>query len=175
MAVVLLYPKHTYNESDVDVIELWGETPIWQYFYGNECFEHQWPCVSTHLGSLPKALGEEGVKELSARTMAVVVSLKLIAKKEFTRLNVVTTVQEKAVGHPTVSNVLQPPGPRWWTRPRLSSTSTSRPTPKKAIYWATRLGVTTMPVNSNGGAMSSNAITPSTGGCSAGWPASWSR
>jgi hypothetical protein len=25
------------------VIQRWGETPIWQYFSGNEYFEYQWP------------------------------------------------------------------------------------------------------------------------------------
>lgn len=38
----------------------------------------------TQLGRLRKALGEEGVEELLARTMGVAVTLKLIAKKELT-------------------------------------------------------------------------------------------
>ena len=41
--VALLYLKHAFNESDGDVIQRWGETPTWQYFSGNEYFEHQWP------------------------------------------------------------------------------------------------------------------------------------
>ncbi len=69
--VALLYLKHTFNESDEDVIQRWGETPIWQYFYGNEYFEHQLPCDPTQLGRFRKAMGEEGVEELLARTMAV--------------------------------------------------------------------------------------------------------
>jgi IS5 family transposase len=39
--------------------------------------------------------------------MEVAVNLKLIAKKELTRLIVYSTVQEKAIAHPTDSNLLE--------------------------------------------------------------------
>jgi transposase, IS5 family len=107
LMVALLYLKHAFNESDEDVIQRWGETPTWQYFSGNEYFEHQWPCDPTQLGRFRKALGEEGVEELLARTMEVAVTLKLIAKKELTRVIVDSTVQEKAVAHPTGSKLLE--------------------------------------------------------------------
>jgi len=107
LMVALLYLKHAFNESDEDVIQRWGETPTWQYFSGNQYFEHQWPCDPTQLGRLRKALGEEGVEELLARTMEVAVTLKLIAKKELTCVIVDSTVQEKAVAHPTDSKLLE--------------------------------------------------------------------
>jgi hypothetical protein len=47
LMVALLYLKHAFNESDEDVIQHWGETPTWQYFSGNEYFEHQWLCDPT--------------------------------------------------------------------------------------------------------------------------------
>ena len=107
LMVALLYLKHAFNESDEDVIQRWGETPTWQYFSGNEYFGHQWPCDPTQLGRFRKALGEEGVEELLARTMEVAVTLKLIAKKELARVIVDSTVQEKAVAHPTDSKLLE--------------------------------------------------------------------
>ncbi len=107
LMVALLYLKHAFNESDEDVIQRWGETPTWQYFSGNEYFEHQWPCDPTQLGRFRKALGEEGVEELLARTMEVAVTLKLIAQKELTRVIVDSTVQEKAIAHPTDSKLLE--------------------------------------------------------------------
>ena len=58
------------------MIQRWGETPTWQYFSGNEYFEHQWPCDPTQLGRFRKALGEEGVEELLARTMKVAEHVK---------------------------------------------------------------------------------------------------
>ena len=107
LMVALLYLKHAFNESDEDVIQRWGETPTWQYFSGSEYFEHRWPCDPTQLGRFRKALGEEGVEELLARTMEVAVTLKLIAKKELTRVIVDSTVQEKAIAHPTDSKLLE--------------------------------------------------------------------
>jgi hypothetical protein len=84
-----------------------GRDPTWQYFSGHEYFERQWPCDPTQLGRFSKALGEEGVEELLARTQAVPVTLKLIAKKELTRVIVDSTVQEKAVAHPTDTKLLE--------------------------------------------------------------------
>jgi IS5 family transposase len=107
LIVALLYLKHAFNESDENVIHRWGETPTWQYFSGNEYFEHQWPCDPTQLGRFRKTLDEEGVEELLARTMEVAITLKLIAKKELTRVIVDSTVQEKAVAHPTDSKLLE--------------------------------------------------------------------
>ncbi len=89
------------------MIQRWGETPTWQYFSGNEYFEHQWPCDPTQMGRFRKALGKEGVEELLARTMEVAVTRKLIAKKELTRVIVDSTVQEKAISHPTDSKLLE--------------------------------------------------------------------
>ena len=107
LMVALLYLKHAFNESDEALIERWSETPTWQYFSGKEYFEHQWPCDPTQLGRFRKALGEEGVEELLARTMQVALTLKLIAKKELTRVIVDSTVQEKAIAHPTDSKLLE--------------------------------------------------------------------
>jgi IS5 family transposase len=107
LMVALLYLKHAFNESDESVIERWSDAPTWQYFSGNEYFEHRWPCDPTQLGRFRKALGEEGVEELLARTMEVAVTLKLIAKQELTRVIVDSTVQEKAIAYPTDSKLLE--------------------------------------------------------------------
>jgi IS5 family transposase len=107
LMVSLLYLKHAFNESDEDLIQRWGETPTWQYFSGNEYFEHRWPCDPTQLVKFRKLLGEEGVEELLARTVEVAVTLKLIASKELSRIIVDSTVQEKAIAHPTDSKLLE--------------------------------------------------------------------
>lgn len=36
LMISLLYLKHTFNESDEGVCERWSETPVWQYFSGQE-------------------------------------------------------------------------------------------------------------------------------------------
>ncbi len=52
-----------------------------------------------------KLSGKEGVEELLARIIEVVVTLKLITKKELVRIIVDSTVQEKATAYPTGSNL----------------------------------------------------------------------
>ncbi len=48
------------------------------------------------------------MEELLSRTIKVVVTLKLIAKNELTRVIVDSTVQEKAVAHPTAIKLAAP-------------------------------------------------------------------
>jgi transposase, IS5 family len=107
LMISLLYLKRAFNESDEDVVQRWGETPSWQYFSGNEYFEHRWPCDPTQLMKFRKLIGEEGVEEMLARTIEAAVTLKLIAKKELSRIIGDSTVQEKAIAHPTDSKLLE--------------------------------------------------------------------
>lgn len=53
LMVAALYLKHAFNESDEDAFQRWGETPTWQYFSGQEYFEHKWPCGTTQLEHCP--------------------------------------------------------------------------------------------------------------------------
>jgi IS5 family transposase len=82
-------------------------TPTWQYFSATNIFEYQWPCHTSEQGRFRKSLGELGVEELLTRTMEVPVTLKLIAKNELAHVIVDSTVEEKAVAHPTDSKLLE--------------------------------------------------------------------
>ena len=103
----LLYLKHAFNESDKGVVERWAETPTWQYFSGQEYFEHRWPCDPSLLVRFRRSLGEEGVEQLLASTINVAVTLKLIAKKQLATVIVDSTVMPKAIAHPTDSKMLE--------------------------------------------------------------------
>lgn len=105
--IALLYLKHAFNESDEGVVERWGETPTWQFFSGQAYFEHHRPCDDTTLIKFRQLLGEEGVEELLAQTINVAVDLKLIKPQELTRVIVDSTVQHKAIAHPTDSRLLE--------------------------------------------------------------------
>ena len=107
MMISLLYLKHAYNESDEGVVERWSQTPAWQYFSGLEYFEDRLPCDPMVLVRFRRALGEEGVEELLSQTINAAVELKLIAPEELSRVIVDTTVQEKAIAHPTDSKLLE--------------------------------------------------------------------
>ncbi|MBB5213714.1 hypothetical protein HNQ49_000380 [Parapusillimonas granuli] len=104
--ISLLYLKHAFNESDEGVVARWADTPRWQFFSGQAYYEDRQPCDATTLVKFRKLLGEEGVEELLAQTINVA-DLKLIKPQEPSRVIVDTTVQEKAIAHPTDSRLLE--------------------------------------------------------------------
>jgi IS5 family transposase len=105
--IALLYLKHAFNESDEGVVERWGETPTWQFFSGQAYFEHRRPCDASTLVKFRQLLGDEGVEELLAQTVNVAVALKLIQPQELEQVLVDSTVQHKAIAHPTDSKLLE--------------------------------------------------------------------
>lgn len=107
LMVSLLYLKHAYDESDDGVCERWSETPTWQYFSGLDYFEHKLPCDPTLLVKYRRLLGEEGVEEMLSHTVAAAQNLKFISKKQIETVIVDSTVQPKAVAHPTDSRLLE--------------------------------------------------------------------
>ncbi|MCD8536592.1 MAG: IS5 family transposase [Burkholderiaceae bacterium] len=107
LMVSLLYLKHAFNESDEGVVERWAETPTWQYFSGMDYFEHRLPCDATLIGKFRKLIGEQGVEELLSQTISVALNLKVISKKALETVVVDSTVQPKAIAHPTDSRLLE--------------------------------------------------------------------
>jgi hypothetical protein len=105
--IALLYLKHAFNESDEGVVERWGETPTWQFFSGQAYFEHRRPCDASTLVKFRQLLGDEGVEELLAQTVNVAMALKLIQPQELEQVLVDSTVQHKAIAHPTDSKLLE--------------------------------------------------------------------
>lgn len=105
--ISLLYLKHAFNESDEGVVARWADTPRWQFFSGCAYYEDRPPCDATTLVKFRQLLGEEGVEELLALTINVAVELKLIKPQELTRVIVDSTVQHKAIAHPSDSRLLE--------------------------------------------------------------------
>jgi len=105
--IALLYLKHAFNESDEGVVTRWADTPRWQFFSGQAYYEDRQPCDATTLVKFRQLLGEEGVEELLAQTINVAVDLKLIKPQELSRVIVDSTVQHKAIAHPTDSRLLE--------------------------------------------------------------------
>jgi hypothetical protein len=96
-----------------------------------------------------KLLGEEGVEEFLASTIEVTGTLKLIAKKELSRIIVDSTVQKIAIAHPTYSMLLETDRVKLIEAAGLRPPSSSKPMPKRANCWATSPGVTPVPASSN--------------------------
>ena len=105
--IALLYLKHAFNESDEGVVQRWADTPRWQFFGGWAYYEDRMPCDATTLVKFRKLLGDEGVEELLAQTINAAVEMGLIAKSELSRVIVDSTVQQKAIAHPTDSRLLE--------------------------------------------------------------------
>ncbi|WP_198385717.1 transposase, partial [Burkholderia ubonensis] len=58
--------------------ERWAENVYFQYFCGEEYFQPQLPCDPTNLGRFRQVLGEAGVEELLATTIAAAANMKLV-------------------------------------------------------------------------------------------------
>lgn len=108
----LRYLKHAFNESDVDFVQRWADTSRWQSFSGGAHYEDRQPCDATTLVEFGQLLGEEGVEELLAQTINVVVD---------------STVQHKVT--PTTAACWRLPEPSWWKRPVRARRLTARPAP----------------------------------------------
>lgn len=92
LMISLLYLKHTFNESDEGVCERWSETPVWQYFSGQEYFEDRLPCDPSAISRFRGLLGEEGVEELLVQTIMVGMRLGLIERRALETVIVDSTV-----------------------------------------------------------------------------------
>ncbi|EKP12135.1 transposase PF05598 domain protein [Leptospira borgpetersenii str. Noumea 25] len=101
LLVGLHYLKHAYNVSDEKVVECYLENPYWQYICGNEYFEHNFPCDPTSLVKWRKRIGSDGVEKFLEETIFLGQRKGQIKDSEFRRVNVDTTVQEKAITFPT--------------------------------------------------------------------------
>ena len=101
LLVGLHYLKHAYNVSDEAVVERFLENPYWQYFCGCEYFQHQFPLDPTTLVKWRKRIGPKGMEKLLVVTIETAKSKEYVTEKHLERVNVDTTVQEKAIAFPT--------------------------------------------------------------------------
>ncbi|MEN6620301.1 MAG: IS5 family transposase, partial [Smithella sp.] len=101
LVVGLHYLKHAYNESDESVVARFLENPYWQYFCGFKHFQHELPIDPSSMTRWRKRLGPEKIEELLTVTIHTAKGEKLLTERHVERVNVDTTVQEKAIAFPT--------------------------------------------------------------------------
>lgn len=99
--VALHYLKHAYDVSDERVVECFLENPYWQYFCGCEHFQHRFPLHPTALVKWRKRVGPKGMETLLGETIEAAKRRKLLKRDHLDKVNVDTTVQEKAIAFPT--------------------------------------------------------------------------
>jgi transposase, IS5 family len=101
LMVGLHYLKHTYNLSDEEVVLQWLENPYWQYFCGNEYFEHEYPIDASSMTRWRQRVSDAGMEKLLGETINAGLDIGVLKKASIKKLNVDTTVQEKAISFPT--------------------------------------------------------------------------
>jgi IS5 family transposase len=107
LLVGLHYLKHLYDVSDERVVSGFLENPYWQYFCGEEFFRHDLPCDPTTLVKWRKRIGPERMEQLMQETIAAAQRQSALKANELRRVNVDTTVQEKAIAFPTDARLYQ--------------------------------------------------------------------
>ena len=101
LMVGLHYLKHAFNLSDEEVVARWIENPYWQYFCGEQYFNHHLPIDPSQMTRFRKRIGAEGCETMLKLTIHAGLSSKAITLHSLQAVNVDTTVQDKAVAFPT--------------------------------------------------------------------------
>jgi transposase, IS5 family len=98
--------KHTYNLSDEVVCELWLENPYYQYFCGEEFFQHRLPLDRSSMTHWRNRMGEERLQALLQESLAVATKTGALKPGDLARVIVDTTVQPKNITFPTDAKLL---------------------------------------------------------------------
>jgi IS5 family transposase len=101
----LLLLKHIYGLSDEGVCERWVHDPYFQYFTGEEFFQHSFPHERSDLSHWRKRLGDK-LEQLLAESLRVAHASGALRTKDLARVTVDTTVQPKAITFPTDAKLL---------------------------------------------------------------------
>ena len=98
--------KHTYDLSDEELCERWVENPYYQFFCGEEFFQHRLVFDRSSLTRWRQRMGEEKLKALLQESLSVAVRTEAIKPSQLSRVIVDTTVQPKNVMFPTDAKLL---------------------------------------------------------------------
>jgi len=93
--------KHMHDLSDEVLCARWVENPYYQFFCGEESFCHRLPFERSSLTHWRQRLGEEQLVALLQESLSVAHKTGALATKDLERVVVDTTVQPKAIAHPT--------------------------------------------------------------------------
>ena len=92
--------------SDEALCEHWIENPYYQYFCGEEFFQHRLVFDRSSLTRWRQRMGEEELVALLQESLAVATRTEAIKPADLARVIVDTTVQPKAVMFPTDAKLL---------------------------------------------------------------------
>ena len=98
--------KHMHNLSDEVLCERWVENPYYQYFCGEEFFQHQLVFDRSSLTRWRQRMGEERLQALLQESLAVATRTEAMKPTDLSRVIIDTTVQPKAVMFPTDAKLI---------------------------------------------------------------------
>jgi len=93
--------KHSYDLSDEALCERWVENPYYQFFCGEEFFQHRLVLDRSSLTRWRQRMGEEKLQALLQESLAVASKTEAIRPADLNRVIVDITVQPKNVMFPT--------------------------------------------------------------------------
>jgi IS5 family transposase len=105
LMVGLHYLKHVHDLSDEEVVARWVENPYWQFFCGFDFFQHEAPLDASTMTRWRKRIGPEGLEEMLKASVGVALDTGVAKPSSLERVSVDTTVQPKAIAHPTDSRL----------------------------------------------------------------------
>jgi transposase, IS5 family len=98
--------KHMKGLSDEETCAIWRENPYFQAFCGETHFQHRLPFDRSSMTRWRKRIGADEMELLLAESLVVAVKTKAVSQRQLERITVDTTVQTKAVAHPTDSHLI---------------------------------------------------------------------
>ena len=93
--------KHMHDLSDEVLCARWVENPYYQFFCGELSFCHQLPFDRSSMTHWRQRLGEEQLVALLQESLSVAHKTGALATRDLERVVVDTTVQPKAIAHPS--------------------------------------------------------------------------
>jgi transposase, IS5 family len=98
--------KHAYDLSDEVLCERWLENPYYQFFCGEEFFQHRLVFDRSSLTRWRQRVGEEKLQALLQESLSVAAKTGAIKPADLNRVIIDTTVQPKNVMFPTDARLL---------------------------------------------------------------------
>ncbi len=98
--------KHMHSLSDEALCARWLENPYYQHFCGEVVFRHEVPFDRSSMTRWRQRLGEEQLVALIQESLSVAHKMGAIETKDLERVAVDTTVQPKAIAHPTDARLM---------------------------------------------------------------------
>jgi IS5 family transposase len=98
--------KHMKGLSDEQICAAWLENPYFQSFCGEVYFQHELPFDRSSMTRWRQRIGADALEVLLAETIAIALKTKAVSTRQLERITVDTTVQTKAIAHPSDSHLM---------------------------------------------------------------------